>query len=112
MATQLLPKWVSGDEGLELPDEVAVPAEPELELDPLADHGEPEILEARDLRPSEVLERKFLQRRPSPEPERFTEQLDRALRVLAANAPRRRASRSGRDRAALVRAGADIPARA
>ena len=82
MTTQLLPKRVSGDEGLELPDEVAVPAEPELELDPLADHGEPEILEARDLRPSEVLEREFLQRRPSPEPERFTEQLDRALRVV------------------------------
>ena len=57
-------------------------AEPELELDPLADHGEPEILKASDLRPSEVLERKFLQRRPSPEPERFTEQLDRAFRVI------------------------------
>ena len=82
LASQLLAERILGDEGLELPDEIRVAAEPELELDPLADHGEPEILEPRDLRPSEVLERKFLQRRPSPEPECFTQQFDRALRVV------------------------------
>ena len=71
-----------GDEGLELSDEIRVAAEPELELDPLADHRKPEILEPRDLRPSEVLEGKFLERRPSPERECFTQQFDRALRVV------------------------------
>ena len=71
-----------GDEGLELSDEICVAAEPELELDPLADHQETEIVEPCDLRASEVLEGKFLQRRTSPERERFAQQFDRALRVV------------------------------
>ena len=70
------------DESLELPDEVAMPTEPELELDPLADRGEPELFEPRDLGPGEVLERKFLERRPSPKAERVAQQPDRALRIV------------------------------
>ena len=82
LATQLLTEWMRGHERLELSDEIGVPAEPQLELDPLADHREPEILEPCDLRPSEVLEGKLLQRRTSPESERLAQQFDRAFRVV------------------------------
>ena len=70
LTAQLLPKRVCGDEGLELPDESACrPSRSSSSIrSPVT--GQPKILETRDLRSSEVLEREFLQRRPSPEPER------------------------------------------
>ena len=72
-----------GNERLELGDEIAVPAEPELELDPLGDDGEPKFLEPRDLGPGELLEGELLQRRAAPETERLPQQGERLLGVVA-----------------------------
>jgi hypothetical protein len=45
------------DEGLELADDVAVPPELEVGLDPLLERDDPQLLQSPDLRLRELLER-------------------------------------------------------
>ena len=63
------------NERLERADDVAVPAELEIGLDPLLERDEPELLEAPDLRLCEVVEGELGECRAAPEGERLLELL-------------------------------------
>ena len=64
---------------LQLGDEPAVLAEPELRLDALLDAGEPQLLEPRDRRRRERLVGEVGERRPAPQRERLAQARRRAL---------------------------------
>ena len=72
---------VLGDQGLELADEMRVPTEREVCIDPVFDGDEPELLESGDLGTREVLEREVGERRPGPELERGAKEVGGASRV-------------------------------
>src|SRR4029450_11662862 len=70
-----LAEGVVADERLELADDVAVPAELEIGLDPLFDRGELQLLEPPDLRLREVVEGELGECGAAPEGESFLELL-------------------------------------
>ena len=72
------------DEGLQLADQLAVPSEREVGVDPLLERGQAELLEASDLRLGERLVREVGEGRPAPERERVTEPIGCQLRVVPA----------------------------
>ena len=69
------------DERRELADERGVASKRKVGLDPLLEHGEAALLEARDLGPSEVVVGEIGQRRPAPQRERFAQLLGRFPRL-------------------------------
>ena len=75
LAPERLAQRMLADERLELADDVAVPSQLEIRVDPLADGDEPQLVEATDLRLREVLEGELGQSRPAPEGERAGESL-------------------------------------
>ena len=107
LAAQLLSKGVRGDEGLELPDEIARGGRAGARARPA--RRSPEDGDPRAARsPSERSPRRQI---PGAATLARARVLHAAVRPRSpgrpANAPRRRVSRSGRDRAARVRGGAD-----
>ena len=82
-----------GDQRLQLADELAVPAERQLGLDPLLQRGQPQRVEPPTLHPCERL-REVRERGAAPEPQRFPQQRRGASgRLPCASAT----SRSNRD---------------
>lgn len=71
-------------QSLELADELGVKPSVEVPLDPALEAGEPELLEARDLRLREPPVRELGERRPAPERKRFVEAqlVDETLEAL------------------------------
>ena len=74
---------LSGDEPLQVGDDVDVAAERELRVDELLARRQLELLEPRDLRPRERLEREVGERWPAKEGERAPQQLGSLCRELA-----------------------------
>jgi hypothetical protein len=64
---------MTGDERLELGDDLVATSEREVGLDPLLDGGQAELLEAGDLLLSERVEGELGERRAAPEPERLSQ---------------------------------------
>jgi hypothetical protein len=60
-------------QGLQLPDELALPPEREVGLDPVLDRRQPQVLDARDLWLGEGLVRELPERRPPPQVERLSD---------------------------------------
>ena len=79
------------DERLELADDVAVPPELEVGLDPLLERGDAKLLQPSDLGLRELLERELGERGPTPELER-----SRSAPALRGGSPRICTSRSNR----------------
>ena len=69
------------DEALELRDELAVPGEREVGVDPVLERGQSQLLEPRDLRLRERLPREVGERCAPPQAERGAQRLSRAGRV-------------------------------
>ena len=69
------------DERGELADERGVASKREVGVDPLLEHGEAALLEARDLGPREVVVGEIGQRRPAPQRERLAQLLGRFPRL-------------------------------
>jgi hypothetical protein len=69
------------DERLELADDVSMAAERQLRVDARLTHGQPELLEPRDLTLCEPLIREVRQSRATPEPERRVQRARRAARA-------------------------------
>ena len=67
MGPQTLAQWVLGHERLELADEVVVSALSEVGLDAVLDRGQPELLQATELRSHERLLGEVRKRRPMPQ---------------------------------------------
>ncbi len=83
------------NERLQLGDELGVPAEREIGLDPLLEHDRAELLEPGDLGLRERLVQEVRERGAAPEAERLAERGSAArgsLCVRARRAPRRRAA--------------------
>ena len=76
-----LTQWMLCDEPLELADELGVPAELEVGLDPALERGEPQLLQPRDRRLREALVGDVGQRRPAPQSQRLAQER-RGLRRL------------------------------
>ncbi len=83
LTAQPLAQGLLRDQGLELTDEVGVPAEREVGLDPLFERNDPALLEPGDLGLREGLEGEIGERRPAPERERLTQEVGGLLRVTA-----------------------------
>ncbi len=75
--------WLRLDERLQLGDELGVPAEREIGLDPLLDDDGPQFLEPRDLRLRERLVDEVGEGWPTPERERLAERGLRGLGVVS-----------------------------
>ena len=73
LAAQALLQRIGRGERLELGDELVGAAERELGVDPVHPCGEPQLLEATDLRLRELEQRKLLQRRTTPQLQRCRE---------------------------------------
>ncbi len=69
LSAKPLPKRVLGDQALELGDELAMAAEPEIGVDPILECRDSKLLEPDDLRVSERLPGEVGERRPTPERE-------------------------------------------
>ena len=80
LPAQALPQRVRGDEGVELPADLAVTAEAEQRLEPVLRRREPHVIEAADLIACEVLECELGQRRATPDRERLVEDARRLRR--------------------------------
>ena len=70
LRARALPQRLLEHEALELGDELAVPREREVSVDPVLERGQAQLLEPRDLRVREGLRRQIRERRPSPQRER------------------------------------------
>ena len=70
---------MSGHERLELTDELGVPTEREIGLDPLFEGGDARFLEARDLALREGVEAEVGECRSAPERERLEQHVCRRL---------------------------------
>ena len=81
LPAQTLLQWVLGDERLELPDEVGVPAERQVGVEPVDQRVQAKLLEPTDLMLGERLVGELGERRAAPHRERFAQQQRRALRV-------------------------------
>ena len=68
---------------LQLADERRVPSEPELGVDSLLLRRQPQLVEPFGREPGEVLLADVYERRPAPEPERVTQQLDPPSEIRA-----------------------------
>ena len=86
LAKEPLPPRMRRRELLQLADERRVPSEPELGVDSLLLRREPQLVEPFGREPGEVLLADVYERRPAPEPERVTQQLDPPSEIRA---PRR-----------------------
>ena len=84
-----------GDEAFEFADELTMPAESEVGVDPILVRGESKLLEPDDLRLSERLPWQIGERRAAPERERVAQGVRRASRI------------SGRERRPALLAEAD-----
>src|SRR5262245_9763017 len=62
------------DEHFEVPDELTVPTQGQVRLDPQLERSEAKLLEAKDLRLRERLAREIGESRPAPQVERVVEQ--------------------------------------
>src|SRR6185369_6686856 len=71
------------DERLELADELGVPAERQVGVDPLLQRYQPQILQTPGLRTRERLVGELCERRPPPQRERLAEQARRTSRIGA-----------------------------
>ena len=89
LAAERLAERVLSDQRLELADDVAVPPELEIRLDPLLERDESKLLEPSDLGLRELLERELGERRAAPELERACEELAPLLGACAARVPER-----------------------
>lgn len=98
-----------GDQLLQLDDELVVASELELGLDPLLPGGESELVESRDLRLREVRVAELQERRATPEGERLSQLLGRALGLAARAGPPRLLERVAED-VAVERAALDAEA--
>ena len=78
---EVLAKRLLCDGGLQVRDQIRVPAECELGLDPGLERGPAPLLQAGDLGLREALIGKVRERRAPPELERLPEPLRRALRI-------------------------------
>ena len=67
LGAEALAERVGGDELLQLADDVRMPAEGEIRLDPALERGQAQLLEARDRRLRERLVGEVGERRPAPE---------------------------------------------
>ena len=81
LPAETLLQWVLSDERLELPDEVGVPAERQVGVDPLDQRIQAKLLEPTDLVLGERLIGELRERRAAPHRERFAQQRRRTLRV-------------------------------
>ena len=93
LAVKTLAQWLLRHRRLQLGDQIRMPAESELRVDPRLERRPPSLLQPGDLRLGERLEGQVGQRGASPQPER----LPQSPRLLA---PDRFASRRGRARPA------------
>ena len=84
LTAEALAERVALDERLELTDQLVVPSEREVGVDPLLERGQTELLEPSDLRLGERLVREVGEGRPAPERERVTEPIGCQLRVVPA----------------------------
>src|SRR4029453_17388776 len=82
LAARPLPHRFGPDQRLELRDELDLPAELEVCLDPLLERDEPELLESRDLALGKGLVQEVRERGPAPERERLAQSRLRRLRAL------------------------------
>jgi hypothetical protein len=80
LATRAFAERVLGHERLELPDELGMTARLQVGVHAVLERGEPQALEAGDLRSREVLVREVCERRPAPHRERLAQPSRRALR--------------------------------
>ena len=90
-AAQALAQRMLADERLELGNGLGVAAERELDLEPLLERDEAQLLESGDLVAGEGLVAEVRQRRPTPEAERLAEHLRRLASVAVGEQPRARA---------------------
>ncbi len=81
LAAQTLLQWVLSDERLELADEVEVPAERQVDVDPLDQRVQAKLFEPPDLMLGERLVRELGERRAAPHRERFAQQQRCTFRV-------------------------------
>lgn len=81
LSVQPLARRVGGHERLELGGERLVPREREVGGDSLLEHEQPQLLEARDLGPGELLVGDVLERRSAPQRERGAQRRRRRVRV-------------------------------
>ena len=93
LPAQTLLQWVLSDKRLELPDEVDVPAERQVDVDPLDQRAQAKLLEPTDLTLGERLVGELGERRAAPHRERFVQQRDARSGSPAACAVRPSASR-------------------
>jgi hypothetical protein len=91
LPAQPLAQRMTGDERLELGDELTVAREREVGFDPFLEGGKAELIEPGDLLLCERVEGELGERRAAPEPERLTEQcrcLERSARSERRPRPR------------------------
>ena len=81
LPAQTLLQWVLSDKRLELPDQVGVPAERQVHVDPLDQRAQAKLLEPTDLVVGERFVRELGERRAVPHGERFAEQQRRTFGV-------------------------------
>src|SRR5207247_853239 len=75
------PQGLFAHEALELGNELAIPAESELGLDPLLDRSDPKLLEPGDLGLGEELVAEVGERRAAPEIERASDRVRSPVRL-------------------------------
>ena len=109
LAKEPLPHRMRRRELLQLADERRVPSEPELRVDSLLLRLQAQLVEPFGREPGEVLLADVYERRPAPEPERVTQQLDPPARDPRP-APPRAAPRSDWRRCPRVARQAGSPA--
>src|SRR6266540_5310018 len=83
LTAQPLAQRLLRDQGLELTDEVGVPAEREVGFDSLFEGDDPALLEPGDLGLREGLEGEIGERWPAPQRKRLAQEIGRLLRVAA-----------------------------
>ena len=83
LTAEALAERVALDERLELADQLVVPSEREVAVDPLLEGRQAELVEPGDLRLRERLVREVGEGRPAPERERVTEPVGCQLRIVA-----------------------------
>ena len=83
LPAQPLAQRMTGDERLELGDDLGVTREREVGLDPFLDGGQAELLQAGDLLLRERVEGEVRERRAAPETQRLAEERRRLVRCAA-----------------------------
>src|SRR5215204_4441978 len=73
---------IFGDQRLQLRNQLRVPAQLEIRLDPIFQRRHPQLLQPPDLRLRERLERELSERAAAPQIQRVVQDLGRALRIM------------------------------